>query len=1033
MDKLNLNSDEDILLEEAQKELKKTISLYDSCDYSLAIPKLQLLIPIFKEYGEWKNFVYAKSTLSYCMAKIGKVKLAYKHLQEVIDVVERQASHLSGYEIGAVYVAAGNFHNNPLELYNEAIEYYEKALVFLKPLNDYRSIATCYTNIASIHGKKNDYKKEIDYQKKALTNHKLEEDFQETDLKSLYNNISVSYNNLGKHEMAYLYIYKTLQLYEKVYDNHRSEHFVRIYNSIGKCHVYKKEYKLASHYLYSALDICLEIFGNDHLFTSYIYNTLSVLYDEQGQYEKMLKYAFKSLESVQHFQRNHPSIVSKYRQIAYAYFAQKQYENAKKYAQQALSYAYKTNDKRLIYLFFEQIYFTQKNYKKALQVLKNAIEVSCNLDENHSLYQIPTIPTTEYVLEVSLVELIGRVAKVFFHYYLYETEAEKDLLTAWKYMQLFGRLIENLQKQYSTEQDYLTALNRLSVHYNVGMEIVFCIEGQSREAFRLIERAKAAIMLSSMQESFAKTASKIPKKLLEQERQLKIELTYLGKTLQKEKAKGNNKNQLLLKKWSVQFFDYQKQYDELRNCFETDYPDYYQLKYETQTVSIEEIQQSLAENQMMVNFFVGESHLYIFFVLSSDFEVHQVEIADNFEKLVNDFLQSIHNHQFEKYAKTAYELYQYLLQPLEMHLIDFFAEPSMTEQNEASKKLLIVPHGILNYVPFEALLCSSAEDFLKVEEKEDSFNRYHDLDYLLLHCEVSYHYSATLWHYLLKQQQQEGERAAIENSFVGFAPVYQSEAGSKRQEVGGEKLEGESDTLLENLNEAAKAVGQWATRSEALRSDGSWNPLPHSKTEAQNIAALFGEKGLKSKTFLHEQATKEQFQKVVENSRFLLVAAHGVVNDEQPKLSGLVFYPEKREVGSEKRDMEEANFNLASRLSHPTSQTDCILSMEETYHLNLSKTDLVVLSSCESGIGQLAKGEGMMAVNRGFLYAGAKNVVSTLFKVYDRPSSLLTQYLFEGVLENLEYSAALRLAKLKLLKEKEVDVKSWCGFVMIGG
>ena len=105
--------------------------------------------------------------------------------------------------------------------------------------------------------------------------------------------------------------------------------------------------------------------------------------------------------------------------------------------------------------------------------------------------------------------------------------------------------------------------------------------------------------------------------------------------------------------------------------------------------------------------------------------------------------------------------------------------------------------------------------------------------------------------------------------------------------------------------------------------------------------------------------------------------------------------------------------------------TDCILSMEETYHLNL-QADLVVLSSCESGIGQLAKGEGMMAVNRGFLYAGAKNVVSTLFKVYDEPSSRLTQYLFEGILEGVEANLALRSAKLRLLKEGKVDVMIWC-------
>ena len=122
---------------------------------------------------------------------------------------------------------------------------------------------------------------------------------------------------------------------------------------------------------------------------------------------------------------------------------------------------------------------------------------------------------------------------------------------------------------------------------------------------------------------------------------------------------------------------------------------------------------------------------------------------------------------------------------------------------------------------------------------------------------------------------------------------------------------------------------------------------------------------------------------------------------------------------------------LSSRFSLLASKIDSTLSMEETYHLDL-QADLVVLSSCESGIGKLVQGEGMMAVNRGFLYAGANQVISTLFKVYDKPSSLLTQYLFEAILEGESYTSALRQAKLRLLEEEKVDVKSWCGFVLIG-
>ena len=73
-----------------------------------------------------------------------------------------------------------------------------------------------------------------------------------------------------------------------------------------------------------------------------------------------------------------------------------------------------------------------------------------------------------------------------------------------------------------------------------------------------------------------------------------------------------------------------------------------------------------------------------------------------------------------------------------------------------------------------------------------------------------------------------------------------------------------------------------------------------------------------------------------------------------------------------------------------------------------------------------------MAVNRGFLASGAKNVVSTLFKVNDRASSELTQLLFTHILKGESYSTALQKAKLELLKMKGMSPKSWSGFVLFG-
>ena len=585
--------------------------------------------------------------------------------------------------------------------------------------------------------------------------------------------------------------------------------------------------------------------------------------------------------------------------------------------------------------------------------------------------------------------------------------------------------------------------------YELGIEAGIKTADQTKGrqlAFDFSEQAKANLLFTSIHESIVKQNADLPAALLQQEKSLKLELTRLDKSIQLQESLGAKKDTSYIQKLQNQFFDSHKVYLQLIEKIEQSYPDYYQLKYQTKTTSIETIQETLSDSQWMVNYFVGKTHYYIFFIGKGVFEVLEYEKTDGFEALVDDFLQSIQQHQLDVYTEKAYELYQYLLQPIEMYLIDPLADfTSMEEHPKTAQmpQLIIIPHGILNYVPFEALICTRTGKRYDTSITGQEKNKvYQSLDYLLLHCEVSYHYSATLWHYLLtakggntlltNERELEGEKAPTSHDFVGFAPVYEVEDGSGKSEEREEN---------QNLQLAAKEVSQWATRSEALRSDGTWTPLPHSKTEAQSIAALFEERGLSTQTFLHEQATKEQFREAVESSRFLLVAAHGVVNDEHPKLSGLVFYPPSQPL-SRFSTVDKVSTREMKTLStvadldnswNDESTTDCILSMEETYHLNLSKTDLVVLSSCESGIGELAKGEGMMAVNRGFLYAGAKNVVSTLFKVYDRPSSLLTQYLFEGILEGKAYSESLRLAKLRLLKMEEVDVKSWCGFVLIGG
>jgi CHAT domain-containing protein len=109
-----------------------------------------------------------------------------------------------------------------------------------------------------------------------------------------------------------------------------------------------------------------------------------------------------------------------------------------------------------------------------------------------------------------------------------------------------------------------------------------------------------------------------------------------------------------------------------------------------------------------------------------------------------------------------------------------------------------------------------------------------------------------------------------------------------------------------------------------------------------------------------------------------------------------------------------------------------VLFSSEIYNLELN-ADLVVLSSCESGIGKLVMGEGVMALTRAFLYAGARNIIYSLWEVSDRHTSQLMIDLYKHILSDQGYSRALQAAKLKLIEEEETAFpKKWSGFVLLG-
>ena len=116
-----------------------------------------------------------------------------------------------------------------------------------------------------------------------------------------------------------------------------------------------------------------------------------------------------------------------------------------------------------------------------------------------------------------------------------------------------------------------------------------------------------------------------------------------------------------------------------------------------------------------------------------------------------------------------------------------------------------------------------------------------------------------------------------------------------------------------------------------------------------------------------------------------------------------------------------------------TSSEDGVLHLGEIYNLNLN-AELVVLSACETGLGKLAGGEGMIGLARGFKYAGANSLLVSLWPVDDVSTKKLMTAFYDYLLQGKSKAEAIRLAKIDLIQTSYRFTKpfSWAGFILIG-
>jgi CHAT domain-containing protein len=221
---------------------------------------------------------------------------------------------------------------------------------------------------------------------------------------------------------------------------------------------------------------------------------------------------------------------------------------------------------------------------------------------------------------------------------------------------------------------------------------------------------------------------------------------------------------------------------------------------------------------------------------------------------------------------------------------------------------------------------------------------------------------------------------------------------------------------VKDAKESRSEPDRVATRAfDALSSTtgaagGQLARLPFSRSEALAVAALAPPASVLQATDFNASLALATSGRLADY-RILHFATHGLINAEQPELSGLAL----------------------SLVDADGRSQDGFLRLNTIYNMRLA-ADLVVLSACQSALGKEISGEGLVGLTRGFMYAGARRVIASLWQVDDVATAELMKRFYRGLLnDHLAPAAALRAAQQDLRTQPRWSSPFfWAGFVVQG-
>ncbi|MBI1761690.1 MAG: CHAT domain-containing protein [Acidobacteria bacterium] len=532
--------------------------------------------------------------------------------------------------------------------------------------------------------------------------------------------------------------------------------------------------------------------------------------------------------------------------------------------------------------------------------------------------------------------------------------------------------------------------------------------GHAQQALESSEQARARSLLETLHEARADLRQGVPAALLAREQSLRQRLTagldqlsrlLKGKYTAAQKTAAEQALEALLA-------EQRRLQAELKQAS----PQYAALT-QPQPLSSAEIQTQLLDDEtLLLEYALGEKRSYLWLVSTAAVSAYELPPRAEIEAAARQVYALLTARQPQPdeteaarrarlaAAETAFStqagaLSRMLLGPVAAQL--------------GRRRLAIVAAGALAYLPFAALPDPAAPDPAAANAGQPL---------LAAHEIINLPSAAVL---AVMRRELAGRPAAARTVAVWADPVF--EANDPRVLVARKNLPARPGPakpagpappapadLAADLARAVRAFTLPANGTSSARS--GLTRLPFSREEAAAIGALAPAGQVLQATGF--QASRARLLKEdLGQYRFIHFATHGLLNAEHPELSGLVF-------------------SLVNEAGQPQ---DGFLRLHEIFNLRLS-AEVVVLSACQTALGKEVRGEGLIGLTRGFMYAGAPRVVASLWQVDDLATAELMKRFYSGMLkQGLRPAAALRAAQLELLGQKRYAAPFyWAAFTLQG-